>query len=463
MSGLLRMPFTYCVVGIACAFFKSVRADWTGLVVLGALIALYAFLAKGDKDEGRFRTGDNSYFLGFVYTLSVITLSLILDADTLLGGAGQGVSPLLKTIGIALGTSVVGMLCRFLLTHDIVVAEDAFDVAVREAAVAAASLKGVVDAASKSAAPLGGAVREAAEAAAPLREVVGGLRQTIDDASQALEAQVRANRAGLNGLVGEFRGALEEFTNEAAASLNAMTKDGVDETRKAVLALTEKSAAQYADTVRGLGQGVNAHAETVQASLQRITSSLDGYTEAIRVSTQKFGETLDEATSQALGEVAEGVAESLRTNTFADARRGLEGAVRTYQEGVAVVNQTLASAVDGLAAATKAAVAQAGEARAVLAEIDSATFRRDLEGLAEAMGRLRETVNALNDRLPQLAGGESTPPFQAPARPIGSVDGRAPATETWPSSGLGHPQLGGASAKTGEDRGRSSWFPWPRR
>ena len=223
MSALLKMPIIYCVVGIvACALFESVRAGWTGLGVLGALVSLYAWLAKGQRDEGRFRTGDNSYFIGFVYTLSVITLSLILDADTLLGGAGGGVSPLLKTIGIALGTSVVGMLWRFGLTHDIVVAEDAFDDAMRDAAVAAASLKGamreaadaadalkgVVSETAEATAPLRGAVREAADAAAPLTKVVNGVRQTIDDASIVMEAQVRANGAGLDSLVDEFRGRL---------------------------------------------------------------------------------------------------------------------------------------------------------------------------------------------------------------------------------------------------------------
>lgn len=467
MSALLRMPFTYCVVGIACAFFESVRADWTGLVVLGALIALYAFLAKGDKDEGRFRTGDNAYFLGFVYTLSVITLSLILDADTLLGGAGEGVSPLLKTIGIALGTSVIGMLCRFLLTHDIPVAEDVFDVAVREAAVAAASLKGVVDSATKSAAPLSDAVREAAEAAAPLGKVVSGLRQTVNDASRALEAQIRVNGTSLNGLVGEFRGAVKEFSTEAAASLNAMTKDATDETKRAVRAEAERAAAQNADTVRGLGQSVNAHAEAVRASLEGITSSLGGYTEAIHVSAHRFGETLDKATSQAVGQVAEGVVESLQENTFADARRGLEDAVRTYQEGVSAVNQTLASALDGLTGATKAAVVEAGEASSALAGIDSAAVRRDLEGLTEAIGRLRDTVNALNERLPQLADREFAPPRQAPAPPAphprGNIDPRGPATADGPSSGFDSPPLVSAPAKTGDGRGFSRWVPWPRR
>ena len=448
------MPFAYCVAGIVCALlFESVRADWAGLFVLGALISLYAFLAKGEKDEGRFRTGDNSYFIGFVYTLSVITLSLILDADTLLGGTGDGVSPLLKTIGIALGTSVFGMLCRFLLTHDILVAEDAFDSAVRDAAVAAASLEGVVRGVAASAEPLGAAVRVAADAAAPLGDVVSSLRKTIDDASQAMEAQVRASNAGLIDLVGAFRERLEASSNEAAASLAAVTHATVDETAKALRTVAERAAAENADTVRDLQATVSDHAEAVQAALRRITSSLDDYAESVLVSARRIGETLDDATKQAVDGIAQGVTESLQANTFADARRGLEGAVRTYQEGVAGVNQTLASALDGLAGATASAVAQAGEARSALAEIDSAAYRRDLEGLAEAMVQLRETVTALTEQLPKLAGGQLTLPFQVPAQRDGNVA----------VGGAGMTPLADAPTKTNEGRELGKWFPWPRR
>ena len=434
MNVLLRHPFAYCVAGIACAFSEAIRADWAGLAVLCSLIAVYAFLARGDRDDGRFRTGDNSYFIGFVYTLSVITLSLILDADTLLDGAGHGVSPLLKTIGIALGTSVAGMLCRFLLTHDIPVAEDEFDAAVRNAAVAAASLEGAARKAAESAAPLAGAVREAAEAAMPLVRIVNEVRQTVDGASQALKAQVRANGSSLSDFVQEFRGRLEDLANDAAASLTAMTKGAIDDTQEAVRTLAERTAAENADTMRDLRQNLNAHPEAVRASLDRIASSLDAYTEVVHASAQRFGQTLDKATRQALGEVAKGVAESLQANTFADARRGLDGAVRTYEDGVAVVSRTLTSAVDGLGHAAKAAVTQAGEARAALIEIDSAAFRRDLEGLREAIGRLGETANTLNDRLPSLVGRGPAPPVRPPLEP----------------------------PRTGEDR-RGGWLPWTRR
>ena len=409
MNVWLRMPITYCVVGIALAFFfESVRADWAGLVVLGALVILYAFLAKGEKDDGRFRTGDNSYFIGFVYTLSIITLSLMLDADTLLDGAGDGVSPLLKTIGIALGTSVVGMLCRFLLTHDIRVAEDEFDREVRAAAAAAAQLKGTVDAAAKSAAHLGGAVREAAEASAPLSKVVNGLRQTVDVASRDMETLVRATRAS------------------------------VDEATKTVRALTTRTAADNADAVGYLQKAANAHAEALQASLRRIASSLDNYTESVHASARRFGETLDEATRQAIGTMAKGVTESLRE-----------------------VNQMLASAVDNLTRATAAAVAQAGEARSALTESGGATFGRDVESLAKTTVQLRETVAAFNSQLSRLAEGELMPPYQVPAHLGGSAGTRGAVPENRPSSEHDSP-LGDAPPKTSEGQG-GWWAFWTRR
>ena len=404
MNAWLKNPITYCVVGIAFAsLFEFIRSGLPGLFVLGALIGLYAFLAKGERDDGRFRTGDNSYFIGFVYTLSIITLSLMLDADTLLGGAGDSVSSLLKTIGIALGTSVVGMLCRFLLTHDIRVAEDEFDRDVRAVAVAAYQMKGVVDVAAKSVGHLGGAVREAVEAATPLSEVANGLRQAVDDASQAVEAQVRATGTAVDEATNAHAKALQASLRRIASSLDSYTEsvhasarrvgETLDEsTRQAIGAVAKgvteplegvvRDIAVAATSLKGvvdataksagnLGDAACEAAEELQAPLRRIASSLDSYTESAHASARRVGETLDESTRQV----------------------------------VAKVNQTLASTVDDLASSTAVAVAQAGEVRSTLAAIDGAAFQRDLGGLTEEIVRLRETVTALNEQIPKLAGG----------------------------------------------------------
>jgi len=151
---LLQHPVLYCVLGgVLAASFHGVRAEWTGLVVLSALIFLYGFLSKELSREGAGKAkltpheiGDNCYFIGFVYTLLVITLALIFDAQEIVSGADskEALHPLLKTVGIALGTSVAGMLGRFILTHGKEVPENEFDRITNNIAVAANKLSGTV-------------------------------------------------------------------------------------------------------------------------------------------------------------------------------------------------------------------------------------------------------------------------------------------------------------------------------
>ena len=151
---LLRYAPAYCVVGILTLGFEIVRTEWWGLGVLSAFIILYAYF-KFDKNETynyQHDAADDCYFIGFIYTLAVITASLVIDTDALFGtGDSAGdVSQLLKTIGIALGTSVVGMMCRFVLKPKSGDLKDQFDQEVDRAANAARRLAEQVSKSQKS-------------------------------------------------------------------------------------------------------------------------------------------------------------------------------------------------------------------------------------------------------------------------------------------------------------------------
>ena len=432
MNTFLRMPVVYCIAGIVLAvWFESVRAGWWGLLFLGGLISLYAFLAKGEKDGCRFQTGDNCYFIGFVYTLSIITLSLILDAETLVGGLGeQNLLPLLKTIGIALGTSVIGMICRFSLTHGIRVGEDAFDDAVRDAAVAAASLTGVVG--------------EAAKAAVPLKSAVEDLRRTIGNTSEAMQAQSQAGATGLKRLFDAYRGRLEAAFTETNASLQALATGAAENFRQQRSSLNQDAK----DVLRELQEKTRAHDETIQASLGDVTSSLTEYVRAVSGSARRVGETLDKAAGQAVARVEKEITDALQANDFADAQQELRASVQTHREVVGGLNQTLAKAMDSLTEASTAVVARADEARNALAAIDGIALHQELVAVTQAIHQFRTEVVALTGQLSSLASGQL-----AVTNPAGNYN-QQPRPPDVP-----HPGTGPTAQGEGQRRSRGIW-PW---
>ena len=378
MNGLLRYPLAYCVVGIAlAAFFQEIRADWWGLVVLGALISLYGFLGKGGKDDGRFEVGDNCYFIGFVFTLAIITASLVLDAEALLAGTRGSLHPLLKTVGIALGTSVVGMLWRFGLTHDIRVGEDAFHEAVREASLAAAALKGVV----------------------------GDLRQAVGTAAKAMDAQASASSARLDQVVGAALARIEDAAAGTAGALQTLgehTGASLRGQATSIASLAEGATAALGE----LQQAARTSAETVAQSLAAASAALRDYAGTVEAAAGRAGDALAEGARQALAQMAQGVAEALQANTFADARRALEAAVATHRQAVDDVARTLRESLHGLDEATRLATVRAEEARRALDAADGALERAGLDAATASVEGLRDAVTALNGQLPALAASQ---------------------------------------------------------
>lgn len=117
LGAVIKNPLPYCAAGILLAMSERVRSEIEiGLFLLVVPILLYAFVAYVRKDEtpviSETEIGNNCYLIGFVFTLTVITISLMtVDSERLLIEELIR-DQLLETIGIALGTSVVGMVLR---------------------------------------------------------------------------------------------------------------------------------------------------------------------------------------------------------------------------------------------------------------------------------------------------------------------------------------------------------------
>jgi len=138
VRALLTYPPLYVIAGSAlAAVFESVRTSLPiGGLVLCGLITLYAYLAR-DSDAEREVVGDNCYFIGFVFTLVVISVSIYLDRGDL--------DSLLRAVSVALVTSIWGMLARFAVSHGAKESGEEFEDTIRKISDEAGRLSVALD------------------------------------------------------------------------------------------------------------------------------------------------------------------------------------------------------------------------------------------------------------------------------------------------------------------------------
>ena len=352
MNKLLNYPVFYCVAGILLAtMFHSVRATWLGLFVLGSLVSVYAYLTKDEADvASRHEVGDNCYFIGFVYTLAVITLSLILDADVLLSSEGSELRQLLTTVGIALGTSVVGMLLRFQLIHQVKPPEDEFDRAVNSAAVAAKKLEGSVERAN--------------ECIMVVEKSLSQVADAMKTYSERTEEESQKIGQSMNNVAERL---LEDFGNKITDALQTTHFDGVRE---------------------ALHAAVKEHRAAVSRVNEALSQSLAELNEAAKVSVANV-----DGVKRALSSLESAVGGRKWT--------AMNNALRTFAEGVDNLNgklQTLAERQTAAANEADRDLQRLGEMRAAFDGLI-----RDIHSDAETVVKIKEDYRRAFDKAAQDA------------------------------------------------------------
>ncbi len=130
-DGLVRIltyPPFYVVVGGLLLCNDVVRTDLlVGGSILCGLIFLYGFLSRRLTGVEPSEIGDNCYFIGFIFTLVVICLSIYLDGSR----DATGTEKLLHSVSVGLITSVGGILARFIISYGIREADQDLDSKVR--------------------------------------------------------------------------------------------------------------------------------------------------------------------------------------------------------------------------------------------------------------------------------------------------------------------------------------------
>ena len=313
-SNLLEYPVLYCVAGILAGLVPGVRTEWWGLLILAAFLSVYAWLGHAASVRAKdpadiHEVGDNCYFIGFVYTLVVITLALMLDVGDWLASQSPELGKLLTTVGIALGTSVFGMLLRFGLTHNRKPPEGAFDRAVQDVAKAANDLKGVVEdlgqhvdevkpSFDRAADALGTYVTKVEEEVKRAGESMGGLltklltdisEQLVDtlkethfkDLQQAMRDDMASHQATIAHVNQSTTKSLEGLGTALATtlarvnSMNASLAFLHDEALQGKLKALTEALAALPNQIHGLGDALDRALQTQTESLSGAEQELE--------------------------------------------------------------------------------------------------------------------------------------------------------------------------------------------
>ena len=365
---LLRYPPLHCVMGMAAAaLFEEVRHDfWWGIGVLGGLICLYGWAAKGEKNENRQVVGDNCYFIGFVYTLTVVALALAFDVELAIvkNATGEGVNSVLKTVAIALGTSVIGMLWRFGLIYGVKVPQNEYDIMVAKAAVATDRLEAAINAVESSAGhveksflTVDSAAQSYAthirnevervgdglgESAVKLFDTLGNRitdtlhKMPLDDVSEDMREAVEAHRAvadDISKILQQSTAALRESAKTAAETAEK-TSEALNALNSAAAAVEEQASGSATMASEALRDSIGEHFRTAATDL---ATNMRQINEGLQVLAERQKELVENTGGdiERLGEVRDGfnrLIEELRESSAATvsevsaARRGTEGA-----------------------------------------------------------------------------------------------------------------------------------------
>ena len=299
MSALLQYPVLYCLIGIGLSYFDWMRHSLWGLVVLTLLISLYGFFAKGEKDNKRFEIGDNCYFIGFVYTLSVIAWTVFQGYESLTTGEEQVLGLLLLTIGVALGTSIAGMLWRFGLTHGIEISKDAFQRKVDEIARSANRLESAVERITAGAQKTETALNNTAEA----------MEQYAIKISRDVQLTEERMTEVAEKMLAEFgKQAADALQNTNFEESQKALKKTLEEHRRAAKAageLIEQSAAALSGAVGKTREDAKSAGEALE-ELNTIAAAMpEKISNLVSASLEKLRRAMDGSKWRAIGDNAD--------------------------------------------------------------------------------------------------------------------------------------------------------------
>lgn len=283
---------TFTVAG--CAFIVAAKlVELSALVVTGVPIllmlgyAVMAYVARGLRLRDD-QIGDNLYYVGFIFTLTSLAVSLVQFA------AGAGVEQIIRNFGIAVGSTITGVVLRIIFNQ---MRRDPVDVEVEarlELSAAARRVRVELD----------GILLELTHFRRTSQQMVEeGQRETaaqlkrIGDSFAAAEASLSAKASeqltlAFGGKDDAVKTGLARFADEVAAASAQMS---------AVAATLSAGGTQLGDSITSLVQrlrGTRTPDEALKVDVQPV---IDRLAETISRASAALEEQLAELHSTRLG------------------------------------------------------------------------------------------------------------------------------------------------------------------
>lgn len=370
MERLFRHPAFYCIIGAALMFVLQTLGDDNyilGLFLLIGMICLYAFFGNnsaGTSSEKR-EVGDNCYLIGFVYTLAVIAITLIVSADEI-GNKGN-VDMVIRAVGIAMATSVIGMIIRLFFHYGAQEPENEFDSIVSKVNSAALLFKNNIDMMSKQ--------------INRMENHFTKILNTFDKVGQD------AHKA-LSGLSGEIRKEMldtVQSVNEHAETMLRDTTARMSSHMRKVIESFEKLTSEFEGSTN-----------TIAKSYKHSTSN----TEAVAEAMQHLSESVEKCTNIMTSYVATINSMNINTEGFERAHQALQSLIDSIDKDAKMAANIKDSYRKSFEDAAEQALQEThrlyakliGGATVALAEIDKLRgMSRDINAIAKNMERKKDS------------------------------------------------------------------------
>lgn len=461
------------------ALLLGVRLSWPELggAIAAALLAVgvvawLGFYYHGDRERDRGRSGDDLYYLGLLFTLCSLIYTLVALFLTDAGGTPQRIEQLIGNFGIALVSTVAGILGRILLQSDAAGTAEGDAGEERQQAFSPTSGSDRTpadeyDLAAKDAVQsmlaLRRDLREASDAFAHFTRVTlsqgehakARTERLIEDFNRRIEESAERHLAGTATAWQETAAAMTAAAERLLTRIDEHTANAARRTETAWEEVARKAETTAAAASKRLDEDAEQMAALLHylATANRALEALGTDVATVRGNVAELGDEAARAASQ-VGE--QSAATTRAQNAFAEAANGARAttaqALAETAENIAKLRDSLGeqvrlghSAVENFAAAAAAErerqqqVATAAgtsldELAARIANMDDdfASFRETMktaaDGFAATVGEVadhldrlavRRSRRSIFRRIWQLFGLEGLlgPPKQRPAQP----------------------------------------------
>jgi hypothetical protein len=356
-----KVPFAaFAIVGMVAIWAmktSGIEAIWTTgfaiLMILGYALLVKSVVQLRIRDD---QVGDNCYYLGFLYTLT--SLAIALYQFTMMQSTSDAVSSIVASFGIALGSTIWGILMRVVINQN---------------------------------------RRDAVEIEYDARMMMS---RTLTDLS-----------LGLNGVIITFR----DFTEQSKQVVNDAMMDNVEKAGQAITQSSERISQASIGVIERIDQAFEAFSENTQrlnkvasgtvAALENLVGRLESMEspsdiiskrlESVTETVERAGQVLRDRLQADVSEMEKcsarvrEIEQALRSSVegFSQSGNGVQGIAESAQKAIVASD----SAVKSLVALTSA-MREALEAQKTLADNSMAAQEGASRGLIDGQRRLAQEI-----------------------------------------------------------------------